>query len=63
MHKIHYIEVQRVNFTDFGKLNLVLVAQFNLDPIYTTASAASKNDARFKSGQNGHQNNHPASLI
>jgi len=32
-------------------------------PIYTTASAASKIDARIKSGQNRLKNNHLASLI
>jgi len=33
---------------------------FRLEPIYTTATAASKNDAPFKSGQNRLKNNHHA---
>ncbi len=51
-------------FTDLGKLNLLLWwFDFRLKPIYTTAPAASKNDAQFKSGQNRLENNHLASLI
>jgi len=38
-------------FTDVGKLNLLMVVQFRLEPIYTTAPAASKNKARFKRHQ------------
>jgi hypothetical protein len=36
---------------------------FRLNPIFTTALAASKNDTPFKSGQNRLENNHPALLI
>jgi len=35
---------------DLGKLNFPMVVR--LKPIYNTAPAASKNDARFKRGQN-----------
>jgi hypothetical protein len=35
-------------FTDLGKLNLTTM----LEPIFTTAPAATKNEARFLSGQN-----------
>jgi len=38
--------------TDLGKLNFLIVVQFWLELIYTNASAASKNTARLKSGQN-----------
>ncbi len=51
-------------FTDLDKLNVVIVVySFRLKPIFTTAPAASKNDAHFKSGQNGLKNNHVASLV
>jgi len=36
---------------------------FRLKPIYTTAPAASKNNARFESGQNQLENDHLALLI
>ncbi len=53
-------------FMDLDKLNLLyLFYLFNsrLKPSYTTAQAASKNDAGFKSGLNRPKNNHLASLI
>jgi len=34
-----------------------------LEPIYTTAPAASKNDTRLKGGQNLRKDNHLTSLI
>jgi len=36
---------------DLGKLNFPMV-DFRLEPIFSTATAASKNDAQFKRGQN-----------
>jgi hypothetical protein len=40
-----------VCFRDLAKLNLPMVVQFYGEPIFDTAPAASKNKARFKSGQ------------
>ncbi len=40
------------NFTDLGKLNLLVWFGFRLKSIYATAPATSKNDIQFKSGQN-----------
>jgi len=48
-------------FTDLGKLKFVMVG-FRLEPISTTALAASKNDARFKSDQNRLEKSHLISL-
>ncbi len=39
-------------FTELGKLNLLIVVQIRLKPIYTAAPAASKNVAQIKRGQN-----------
>jgi hypothetical protein len=39
-------------FTDSEKLNLLMVFDFKLEAIFATGSAASKNDAQYKSGQN-----------
>jgi len=36
---------------DLGLPNLVMILWFWLEPIFNTALAASKNDARFKSAQ------------
>jgi len=47
---------------DFGKLNLLMEVRFKLKPIYTSAQAAAKNNARFKSDQNRLKNNHLALL-
>jgi hypothetical protein len=38
-------------FRDLAKLNLPMVVRLKLEPIFDTAPAASKNKARFKSGQ------------
>jgi len=46
-------------FTDLGKQNFLMV----VEPIFTSAPAALKNDAQFKSGQIRHENNHLALLI
>jgi hypothetical protein len=40
-----------VCFRDLAKLNLPMVVRFKLEPIFDTAPVASKNKARFKSGQ------------
>jgi len=56
--------LKQEHFTDLRKQNLLLDwwIGFRLEPIYTTAPAASKNDSRL-SGQNRLKNNHIASLI
>jgi len=50
-------------FTDLGKLNFPIWFGLRLEAIFNTAQAASKNTARFKSGQNQPKNNHLALLI
>jgi len=40
------------HFTDLGKLNFRWWFGFRLKPIFSTAPAASKNNAQFKRGQN-----------
>ncbi len=40
--------MSKERLTDLGKLNLLLMVRFGLEPIYTTAPAASKIDIRFK---------------
>jgi hypothetical protein len=54
IHKGHnpWHTLYTVCFTDLGKLNLTMVVDFKLKPIFATAPAASKNEACFKSGQN-----------
>ncbi len=49
--------------TDLGKLNLLMMVRFYARAIYNTAPAASKNNARFKSGQNRLKHNHITLLI
>ncbi len=39
-----------VCFVDLGKLNLPMVVRFKLKPVFDTAPATSKNEARVKSG-------------
>jgi len=39
------------SLTDLGKLNFPMVVRFRLEPIVNTVPAASKNTAKFKSGQ------------
>ncbi len=39
-------------FTDLGKQNSRWRFDFGLEPIFSTAPAASKNNAQFKRGQN-----------
>ncbi len=56
-------EILQSVFMDLGKLNFPMVVSFRLKPIFNTAPAASKNTARFKSGQNQPKNNHLSSLI
>jgi len=51
------------HFADLGKLNLHMVVQFRLKPIYTTVPVAVTNNAQFKSGQNQLKNNNIALLI
>ena len=50
-------------FHRFGRAKFAYCFDFKLEPIYTTAPAASKNDAQFKSGQNQLKSNHFALLI
>ncbi len=57
--QVSFITTER--FTDLGNLNFPM--DFRLGTIYTTALAASKNDARFKSGHNCLKNNYLTSLI
>jgi hypothetical protein len=38
----HIISLYTVCFTDLGKLNLIMVVQFKLKPIFSTLPAASK---------------------
>jgi hypothetical protein len=46
------VVVTTVCFRDLAKLNLLMVIRFELEPIFDTAPAASKNEAHVKSGQN-----------
>ncbi len=49
------VDVQHiVCFTNLGKIDLPTVDNFKLEPIFATATAAPKNGARYKSGQNIH---------
>jgi hypothetical protein len=52
---------KEVCFTDLGKINW----WFDLkhEPIFATAPVASKNDTRYKNGQNRLKNNHLAVSI
>ena len=47
-----------VRIRDSDKLHLVMVVCFRLEPILSTASAASENTTCFKSGQKRLKNNH-----
>jgi hypothetical protein len=49
-----------VCFRDLANLICQRWFNFKLEPIFDTAPAASKNEARFKSGQSQLKNNHPA---
>jgi hypothetical protein len=48
--------------TDLSKLICVWWFDFKLEPIFDSATVASKNDACYKSGQNWLENNHFAIL-
>jgi len=50
-------------FHRFGQLNFLLVVRCRLEPDFTTAPAASKNDTQFKSGQIQLKNNQLTLLI
>ena len=58
---------QRINNTEcvsnLDKNNLLKRIGFRLKPIFTTTTAASKNDSHFKSGQKWLKNNHLASIV
>ncbi len=56
-------KISTEHFTDLSKLNFPMVVWFQLEPIFNTAPAASKNDAQFKSGQNQLDNKQLTSLI
>jgi hypothetical protein len=47
-----FASASTVCFTVFGKLILLMWIDFKLEPSFATALAASKNDTRYKSGQN-----------
>ncbi len=58
------ISLNRECFTDLKKNKICLSwLDFRREPIYTTAPAATKNDAQFKSGQNQLKNKQLALLI
>ncbi len=54
-----------VCFTDFGKLNLLIIWGFNfmLEPIFAAAPMASKLKLAIKSGQNWLKNNNLTTMI
>jgi len=59
-----YVEIDAESFSDLDKLNLVkLYLWVWLQPIYTTAPAASKNDAHIRSSQKRFDKNHLSLLV